>query len=200
MKSDLDRLFWLRRKNHLVTQRKLPILLRSTERWVFHLPEHFNLALGIEEAKQGALFSFHAGDTIYDHPDGGTEVWGKAIKSVTKIVQVMHGIPVRASKKDTRDGAPEDARIPRVPGLIDFQVMNVRNGKIGEREHHSCTQDDFVGYLITGLLIDLSSAEQLLPPPRHGEYYIHPQNKNRRKTLSTPLDKSDCPYENNDPS
>ena len=133
--------------------------------WFMFVPSDFNSALNIEkpiqnldnkedlEWSQGGLFSFSAGDVIYD-TDKAYQNWTEALRHVRYCFQVIEASPVLAAKN--KEGF-------RSPGKVIFNILKNNENKTGLvlEGKYSTTQDDFVHLLIEGSckVVDLNSTQ-----------------------------------------
>ena len=124
-----------------------------TEGWFMCLPSCFNESLDIKQTErkirdkkvlcwtQGALFSFKAGDIIYDTPKA-YEQWDKALEHINICVSVKQAIDVSL----------DEGSNSRFSGSVTFAILkpNEQRTKLIEQEQQTMTQDDFVEFLIAG--------------------------------------------------
>lgn len=130
----------------------------TAEGWYMCVPLCFNDALDIKLTKriirdeenekeeilvwtQGSSFAFNSGDTLYDTHDA-YKVWSEALKTIGFCVRV----------KTSSNAGPTEGDTGRSSGSIIFSILtpNKDQSKIVERGEHSMSQDDFVGFLISG--------------------------------------------------
>lgn len=113
--------------------------------WFMFCPPCFNDPLDLKETlkvggkgrektwTQGSMFSFKAGDTIYDTPAAYLP-WREALKTIKCCVSV----------EKATDAAPG------VAGLVSYQRSVPKNGKLVFVATKETTQAGFVRFLITG--------------------------------------------------
>jgi hypothetical protein len=134
--------------------------------WFMFVPVDFNCALSIQETtritdkgkvsewSQGGLFSFAAGDVIYD-TEKAYQNWTAALKHVRFCLQVVEAAPVLGVK--TIEGL-------RISGKVTFKVLknNDKGTGLDLQGTYSTTQDDFVRLLIDGScsVVDLKSTQE----------------------------------------
>jgi hypothetical protein len=143
---------------------RLTELLKSpqddeTSGWFMCVPSCFNNALDIrlttrkingKETRvwtQGSLFSFKAGDTLYDTSKAYSE-WGEALKHLSLCINVEQATDAIPAKKKSQ----QSENTQRDHGSIRFSVLISNNPKTAlmKIDDFQMTQDDFVFFLIRG--------------------------------------------------
>jgi len=126
------------------------------DNWYMQIPDVFRGAVDIQQTirvsagkqqlvwTQGSTFSFKVGDTLYDTPDAYQE-WATALKKLRLCVAVKSATDSRPVSKDN----PK-----RHAGYVAFEIFKPNRDrsaveKVGEQ---SCSQDEFVRFLIAGAL------------------------------------------------
>lgn len=124
--------------------------------WYMRIPDAFRGALDVQQTirvsggkqqlvwTQGSTFTFKVGDALYDTPDAYQE-WATALKKIRLCVAVKSANDARPISKDN----PK-----RHAGYVAFEILKPNRDrsaveKVGEQ---SCSQDEFVRFLIAGPL------------------------------------------------
>ena len=144
------------RAPRLLTLLRLPEV--AAEHWSFWLKPAFNAALdivltervevgedGSKQVKkvwtQGSNFAFAPSDLIYDAPLA-YQRWADALKVFKFALQVKEAVPAAASGEGEA----------RFRGRVVFEIMapNAEGTNVEATCRCTCTQDEFVGFLISG--------------------------------------------------
>lgn len=129
------------------------------EGWKYHLRHEFAEALGIkllsrsENGKtvlvwaQGTAFNFCEGHVIHTYPsEYENETWAIQMENMDHVLQIYRAVPAKSIAKN------KENEFYRYFGWVEFDLYKNENGKLEKIARHECTQDNFVRYLITGLL------------------------------------------------
>lgn len=126
------------------------------EGWAFSPGQQFASALGIRLLTrstnkkkymvwlQESDFDFKEGQTIHSYPlEFAASDWQTQIRHNPVFLQIVKAIPVD----------PVDEEFKRNAGYVRFKIFKANKGHIyGEEREAQGSQDDFVRYLITGIL------------------------------------------------
>ena len=128
--------------------------------WYMALPDAFKAPLDIRQTArvvnkqqtlqwtQGGNFSFKQGDVIYDTPKAYDE-WARALHHLKLCICIKHATDAGSPEAEGKQG-----RAARQAGFVAFDILQPNDQKtaIEKVGEHTCTQDEFVRFLINGPL------------------------------------------------